>query len=526
MNYRLYIGIGFLCGLLSIALSRCTPAPHDVTAADEALMIYPDYRDVTVPCNIAPLNFLLRGDVDAVHLEIREATRRQPGEEPQEVLTVTRRGSKMIFDEADWRELMYRHVGDSLRLTLTARRASDAHWVQYPPFTWYISGDSIDPYLTYRLIEPGYEVWDNVCIEERCLENFERRTLADGRDLGNRCMNCHTHGGDRGQYSFFYIRGDKGGTIVNRDGRLRKVTLKNDRMGGSSVYGDWHPSGHYAVYSTNKIIPAFHSQGHRRLEVFDTKSDICVADFERDSMIVSPLVTNTLASLETFPAFSADGRWIFFCTAENPYDSIPSAYDLRDRVDSLQYSLCRIAFDAETGTFGSQVDTIYNARLQGGSANFPKCSPDGSWLCFTRSDYGTFPIWHAEATLCLIAMDEIQQPEIGEVHVLDTHEHGTYHSWSHNSRWLAFASKRGDGQYGRVHFMHIPSQPHNLTTSQPHNLTTSQPHNLITLPQSDPEMDDWNLRSYNLPDLSAVATPYGPSEVKVLLEDTSAPAFK
>lgn len=488
-----------LLGLLSL-LTSCAPKPHDAKPADEPLVIYPAYQGVTLPCNIAPLNFLLRNDVDAVSVSIAGKTWNQ-------------KGCKMVFEAEEWKELVANHLGDSLKVQISARRKSDKQWLEYPAFSWHISADSLDRYLTYRLIEPGYEVWDNVAIEERCTETFETRMLADGRQLGNRCMNCHTHGGDRGQYSFFYIRGDKGGTLLNRDGRLRKVTLKNDRMGGGSVYGDWHPSGRYAVFSTNVIIPAFHSLGSRRLEVYDTTSDLCVADFDRDSMLVSPLVTKTPETLETFPAFSADGRWIFFCSAQNPCgDTIPSSRDLRDHVDELQYSLCRIAFDAETGTLGNRIDTIYNARTQGGSANFPKCSPDGRWLCFTRSSYGTFPIWHAEATLCLLPIEQITRPEVGELTLIDTHQNGTYHSWSRNGRWLCFASKRADGQYGRVHFMHIDDLA--LTSAA------------LTLPQSDPEMDDWNLRSYNIPDLSATAAPYGQNEVKMLLEDVVAQPFR
>jgi len=494
--------------LLLALLSACAPTPHDVVTATEPLVIYPAYQGVTIPCNIAPLNFLLRNEVDAISVCIGSRNWQS-------------RGRKMIFDADEWHQLISSHLGDSLTVHVTARQASTGQWCDYPPFQWYISPDSLDSYLTYRLIEPGYEVWDNVTIEERCTENFSTRLLADGRQLGNRCMNCHTHGGDRGQYSFFYIRGEKGGTILNRDGRLRKLTLKNDRVGGGTVYGDWHPSGRYAVFSTNVIIPAFHSKGSRRLEVYDTTSDLCVADFERDSMLISPLLTHTHSSLETFPAFSSDGRWIFFCSAQQPCgDTIPSARQLRDHVDELHYSLCRIAFDAETGTLGNTIDTLYNAPLQGGSVSFPKCSPDGQWLCFTRSDYGTFPIWHAEATICLIPMQQITCPQVEQVTLIDTHQNGTYHSWSHNGRWLCFASKRHDGQYGRVHFMHIPS------SLSPLNSPLSTLHSPFPLPQPDPEMDDWNLRSYNIPDLSTLPVPFGQSQVKTLLEEVNAQPFK
>ncbi|MDO4496710.1 MAG: hypothetical protein Q4B58_02580, partial [Bacteroidales bacterium] len=202
-----------------ILIAACTSPkkPHDVTDISEPAEIYPEYYNVTVPCNIAPLNFLVRNEgVNAVHLEVGDVTLQQEG-------------NKIIWPEADWSTLLSNHKGDTLQVTLTAR--VDDKWLRYPSLSWIINHDSVDSYITYRLIEPGYEVWHEVDIEERCLENFETRSLANGKQLGNRCMNCHTHGGDKGQYSYFYIRGKQGGTIVNRNGTLSKMTLGNETTG-------------------------------------------------------------------------------------------------------------------------------------------------------------------------------------------------------------------------------------------------------------------------------------------------------
>jgi len=494
-----------LVACLLFILTACTPTPNEVQMAQEPMEMYPDYQDVTIPCNIAPLNFLLRGDYTAVCLRIEK--------NDNLLFEQTRKGRKMIIDENDWHRIVSQCVADSARVTVLAEK--DGMWWEYPAFRWHFSTDSIDSYITYRLIEPGYEVWDKVCIEERNIENFETRMLADGNELGNRCMNCHTHGGDKGQYSFFHLRGEKGGTILNHDGKLRKVTLRTPEMKSGAVYGDWHPSGQYAVFSGNVIIPAFHTVGSHRLEVYDTMSDICVADFDHNQMLFPEVAGNTPQTFETFPCFSADGRSLYYCSAPNPCgDTIPSARDLQDHIKDLHYSLCRIDFHPEDGTFGTEADTIYNARLEGGSVNFPKCSADGKYLCFTRSDYGTFPIWHQESTLCIIALDDsIGTATAGSV--TDSDQNGTYHTWSHNSKWLAFASKRADGQYGRVHFLHIGNGYNNQYLSKP-----------LVLPQADPEMDDWNLRSYNIPDLSTVPASFNQNDIKIILNELSAEKFQ
>lgn len=491
--------------LLLLLLTACVPTPHDVRMAEVPLTMYPDYQDVTIPCNIAPLNFLLRGNYTAVNLRVEG--------KDHSIVEQSCRGAKLVFRKDVWQQIVSQNLNDSVGVTICAEK--DGQWWQFPSFKWYISADSIDAYITYRLIEPGYEVWDKVCIEERCIENFETRLLADGNELGNRCMNCHTHGGDKGQYSFFHLRGEKGGTILHRDGKLRKVTLKTPEMKSGTVYGDWHPSGQYAVFSGNVIIPAFHTMKSRRLEVYDTMSDLCVADFDHNKILFPAVADDTSNSLETFPCFSADGRSIFFCSAPNPCgDTIPSARDLEDHIQELHYSLCRIDFNPENGSFGTEVDTIYNARLEGGSANYPKCSADGKYLCFTRSDHGTFPIWHQEATLCFIPLQDSIQTA-AKTTLIDSQENGTYHTWSHNSKWLAFASKRADGQYGRVHFIHIGNEYNKSSLSKP-----------LTLPQEDPEMDDWNLRSYNIPDLSTQSMSFGQKDIKTLLEQVPAEIFK
>ena len=54
--------------LIIMALTACTPTPENAMKCDAMPPIYPDYTDITIPCNIAPLNFLLRDEVDAVEV--------------------------------------------------------------------------------------------------------------------------------------------------------------------------------------------------------------------------------------------------------------------------------------------------------------------------------------------------------------------------------------------------------------------------------------------------------------------------
>ena len=68
----------YICSLLLLILQLswvgCMRAPHDVVPSSEPLVIYPDYQNVTVPCNIAPLNFMLRGDYDAIAFQLKDSS--------------------------------------------------------------------------------------------------------------------------------------------------------------------------------------------------------------------------------------------------------------------------------------------------------------------------------------------------------------------------------------------------------------------------------------------------------------------
>lgn len=208
-----------------------------------------------------------------------------------------------------------------------------------------------------------------------------------------------------------------------------------------------------------------------------------------------------LTILETFPTFSADGKWIYYCSAP----TVP----LPDSVQQLRYSLCRIAFDANHGAWGDRVDTLWNARLEKGSVCHPKASPDGRYLLYTVADYGTFPIWHRETELQLM---DLQTGAIDSLPMVNSSRSDTYHSWSSGSRWFAFASKRGDGQYGRVYFAYLDAE--------------GKAHKPFVLPQSDPEKDDLTLKSYNIPDLSATPVPFDASSIKRINRQLKAEEFK
>jgi hypothetical protein len=428
---------------------------------------------VTIPQNIAPLNFLLRdGDCEAIEVKADE-------------LTIQARGDEAVFDIDDWRALMAQSAGKEITVTVTA--LINGRWIQYRPFTWTVVKDQVDPYLTYRLIEPDYEIWNHIQIQQRCVENFDVNALGHYEQLENRCMNCHTFANQDPSLSMMYVRGPGGGAILNEGGRLSKLSIPG------SVYFGFSPSGRYITYSTQDIIPAFHSLASKRLEVFDAHSNVYVADMKEHHIISSPLLSDSL-NFETFPTFSPDGKFIYYCTA----DSV----SLPPEIKQLQYALVRIPFDEATGTIGSQVDTLYRER----SVCHPRISPDGHYLLYTVADYGTFPIWHPEADL---QMMDLQTGRIDTLAAVNSAKSDTYHSWSSNSRWFVFASKRDDGLYGKPYFCYVDQH--------------GKAHKPFCLPQKHPTFYDNNLKSFNAPELGRGKVPFDVDDVAKAMKQTAIP---
>jgi hypothetical protein len=457
---------------------------------EELPPIYPDYTDVTIPYNIAPLNFLLRGKPDAVEVRLKGATK--------EILI--RDSYKVQFSIEAWKPLLEAEKGNTI--TVRIRVKTGKVWTQYAPFYWHVTPEAIDPYLSYRLIEPGDEGWNAIQIRERSIADFSERTIADNNLTDNACMNYHAYGNQDPNLSFLYVQGAKGGIILNRNGQLRKLNTKAAGMPSPPVvYGNFHPSGRYGVFSTNHIVPAFHTYGSGGLEVYDTESNLVILDFEENKVIPFPPDTLPEKPFRTFPVFSADGTSVYYCEA--PRVALPGD------IYKLMYSLCRIPFNPATRTFGNKIDTLVNAVETGISVSYPKTSPDGKSILYTVADYGAFPISHKEANL---QMMNFVTGEINELPEVNAACSDTYHSWSSTSRWFVFASKRDDGIYGKPYFAYVDKQ--------------GTAHKPFVLPQRDPAFYDYTLKSFDIPELSKGRLPFGVRDVERIYQSMEAETMK
>ena len=463
-----------------LLLSCGNQIPREYAESDELPAIYPDYTNVTVPVNIAPLTFELDEKADGI------VARLTAGDEE-----VVCGGSKIQPGMSEWRQLVQsalRQQSPAIRVEVFVDRYN--HWTRFKPFDIYVSPDSIDPYISYRLIPPSYVVYEDLTICQRCLENYDESVIYDNmlcsEGAQGQCINCHSYQQYNPERMQFHARQHQGGTIIAYDGQIRKVNLRNDSLLSTGVYPAWHPWLKLIAYSTNLTAQTFHAVDPNKVEVFDTQSDLIVYDVEKNEVTN---IENDPDELECFPFWAPDGKALYYCSAHFEYrDTIDHGDELLMRTEEVKYQLYKKSFNPETMQFGPRelVFPSVNCKpstVNNMSATLPRVSPDGRYLMFTLARYGVFHIWHHDADLWLLDLQTGEARNMEEINSPDTE---SYHSWSSNGRWVVFSSRRYDGNYTRPFIAHIDSQGRG-----------SKP---FELPSADPDYHRQFLKCYNIPE--------------------------
>ena len=482
------------CFLTVLLFSACGPQlPENYTTSGKQPDIYPDYKGVTVPVNMAPLTFEM-----AQEAEEMVARFTVNGEE------LLCGGNKVQPSHDDWQGLVAQAAGKSIEVEVYARR--DGQWTKYKPFKIFVSKDSIDPYLSYRLISPSYVSYEELTISQRCLENYDESVIYDnilcseeGAGKGQ-CINCHNYQQYNPARMQFHARQNQGGTVIACDGQIQKINMRNDSILSAGVYPAWHPWLKLIVYSTNKTSQVFQVTDPNKIEVFDSESDLIAYDVERNEVTN---LENDTTELEVFPCWAPDGKTLYYCSAHFEYaDTIAHTKEIIRRRQEVKYNIYRKSFDPETMTFGER-ELVFDAAALDMSATLPRVSPDGRWLVFTMGKYGVFHIWHHDSDLWVLDLQTGTPRSLDEINSKDTE---SYHSWSSNGRWLVFSSRRYDGEYTRPFFAHVDKDGH-----------WSKP---FELPCSDPDYHRQFLKCYNVPEFMKGAVTIKPREfAKVLKED-------
>ncbi|HZK95333.1 MAG TPA: hypothetical protein VFC67_14085 [Prolixibacteraceae bacterium] len=470
MNIKISI-VAFNCFIFSLfVLESCNnDLQGNIRIINHQPKIEPDYSDVTIPPNIAPMNFIIK----------------EPGNEYQVILksalsntqiSLRSKDGVIQFPEKSWKKLVGASKGDKITIQILSSINKDS-LNKYEPISLTVANDPIDPYMAYRLISPGYYSWSDIKIEQRSLESFDKESVIENQIIDKNCVNCHSFNQNNPDKFLVHIRGSKGGTYFVDNGKITKTNLKTDKMTGGATYPYWHPGGRFVAFSSNQVRQSFYANYSKSIEVYDQSSSLILYDIQKNEIIGVPK-NDTIESLQTFPAWSPDGKTLYYCEAYLK-DSV-SHWEIND-IKKIHYNLVKKSFKETDVTFG-ETEIVVNANEIQKSVSFPRISPDGKFLIFTMADYGTFPIWHKEADLYMLDLENGRVKKME----LNSNETDSYHSWSSNSKWLVFSSKRMDGRSTRPFIAYINSW--------------DQIGKPFVLPQKDPAYYDNLVLSYNIPE--------------------------
>ena len=457
--------------LLNLLVSCSGFNKNKAVSISENITVFPDYTDIVVPPNIAPLNFSILNEGTRFIVDII-------GENGYKISIRTKQDVRIPIKK--WRRLLSENSGKSYKIQIF--RKFNGVWESFPEITNHISTDFIDSWITYRLVHAMYDdVSSDLSIIQRNLESFDCFVIVDNSFSDDfTCINCHTPNRGNPEEFLIHFRYEQSGTVIYKDGEFRRInTTTSEFFGNPGSYPSWHSSGRFIAFSTG-FSEIFRNADINRnpVETYNINGNIAILDLETNTMLASPKLRTDNFVQKTFANWSPDGKWLYFCQAV-PHCGFDTIHG-NDKNLKLQYDLLRIRFDEKTIAFG-EIETVIKARELNKSVSLPNVSPDGRFLMMILTEQGTFPVWRRDSDLYLL---DLQTSELKPLSIVNSDDSESYHSWSSNSRWIVFASKRNDGFMSLPYFSHLDADGN-----------ASKP---FLLPQKNPKFYKSWLRSFNV----------------------------
>ena len=491
-----------LCVMLSLVVASCTPSvPENAVDNGKDVTVFPDYTDVFIPYNIAPLNFHICDSLGTDFVSVVE----------------DKNGGQLIaggvdaqFDEDDWHAMLEANKGGELTVTVYARMKDQ--WLRFKPFKLHVAEEPIDEYISYRYIEASYKNYNELSICQRNLTNFDESVIISNKYLGGidpsseyQCVNCHNYQNYHTDNFQFHVRYYLGGTIIVRDGKAEKYSLKTDSTIGAGVYTSFHPTEPIIAYSLSHTVQTFLiNEANHKIEVLDTLSDLVIYHIDTNEI---QIVQNSFNSFETYPSWSPDGKYLYYSSCYFELEGKDTHYELANHYDNIRYDIIRQAYDAKTRQFG-EPDTVFKAKELGKSATHARVSPDGRYLLVSVGDFGNFQLHHLESDLYVKDLQTDSLRPLSKMSAMNRAE--SYHVWSSNGRWILFSTRREDGTYTRLYIGYFDKD--------------GQDHKAFALPQYDPLYNKKLLKAFNLGEFMVEPVKISQQELADVIRKEAVPA--
>ena len=155
INFR-YKLLAVCCWLLAMVGSSCSELPSNATMVNKQPAIYPDYIGVTIPANIAPMDFNFADeDIDCMDVVVKGS---KGGE-------LHANGDWPDFDIDDWHELTEQNAGGELVFTVCVKK--NGQWIEITAeqgepagkFNCEVGTEWCDEYVDIRRVYPQFAAW-------------------------------------------------------------------------------------------------------------------------------------------------------------------------------------------------------------------------------------------------------------------------------------------------------------------------------------------------------------------------------
>lgn len=478
-----------LCTMVvSLFVSCGRHFPQSAVDSQDSLLIYPDYKDVVIPVNIAPLNFVVdnKGSRCAARITAPNGMILE---------SVSSDDMKLAFDPNEWHAMLAENPDSELSVDVCV---DNGQWCKFPTFHIKVVPDSIDPYVTCRLIEPLYNSTGKIGLFQFSLENGTHKVIASNKRCvqdpsheGPKCVNCHTKQRNGSGNSLFFCRERGGGMVLTYNGCTRIVDTKTGDMRVSAVFSAWHPTKPYIAFSNNKVMQLFVSQAPSKIEPLDYYSDLLLYDIEKNEV---SYICKTSNVMETNPYWSPDGKYVYYCSSDSSLNM--NVYQYK----KIKYDLMRVRFIEDSMAWGKP-EMVYCATKFGKSVSKPKVSPDGRYVLFTMSEFGGYHYSHPDSDIYLYDLQNDNCRNFYEVNTSKTEGIG---DWSSSGRWV-MVSCREDGTYARLFFSYFDRK--------------GKAYKRFQLPHDNPSHDREMTKNYNAPEFGNFDVQMTPRELYDLVDD-------
>jgi len=444
----------------------------NTTAVDEMPRIKPDYAQITIPPNIAPLNFEVQ-EPGASFLVRLQGNSGEP-------IEISSGNPKILIPEKAWRRLLQQNRGEQVRIDVSAEQG-DHQWKRYATITNSIAAEEIDPVMIYRKIHPAHSTWRSMGLYQRDLSSFDEKPFLENSRFANDCCHCH----------MLRNNDPNAATIVIRSSHYQNslLVISNgvaEAIRGSVGFIAWHPKGSVLASSFSKPRLMLHTARNDMRDIAELEGWIGYFQLGSDTVKKVPGLSDN-DHLRTFPFWSPDGRYLYYCCAPNPWTNMALVTATSHTL--AKYDLMRLSYDLEHDRWG-EPELILAAAELGSSVAQPRMSPDGHWIFFCAIPYGCWPTY--DPTSDIYGIDLIAGQAAGKYTPrkleLNSSECESWLSWSSNSRWVVFSSKRISPLFNRPHIAYVAADG-----------KCGKP---FILPQEDPEFYDSLLKTFTIPTLA------------------------